>query len=186
MPPSRRTTRSPRPDAATSSALPFAGDDARSASAPLRLFRIVPASKVDGAFRMANGSHEGRWSSAPTPVIYASLSAACALLEFLAHLKSPPQEPLHLVEAVAPAGSMMEVGPLPQDWSDQPYRAHVQAIGDAWAEAGVSLLLRVPSVLSPRECNALINARHDAIEKIERVSDEIVVIDSRLHGVFAT
>lgn len=155
-------------------------------SVELRLFRIVPASKVGGAFSEANGSREGRWSSAETPVIYASLSAACALLEFLAHLESPPDEPLHLVEAAAPAGTMVEVGPLPADWSARPYRAHVQAIGDAWAHAGVSLLLRVPSVLSPRECNVLINARHEAIGRIRRISDEVVTVDPRLHGVFAT
>lgn len=159
-----------------------ARDEARYDSGTVALYRIVAASNADHAFREANGDKAGRWSSPGTPVIYASLSAACALLEFLAHLEGPPEESLRLVEARMPAGAMREVGAVPDDWSQHPYRPHVQAIGDEWARAGTSLALRVPSALSPRECNVLINAAHADIRLIETVGDECILLDPRLHG----
>lgn len=169
-----------QPDAAVGAkddARDVAGDD----SGTIALFRIVAASKADRAFAEANGDKAGRWSSARTPVIYASLSAACALLEFLAHLKGPPEESLRLVEARMPASALRKVGALPHDWSQHPYRSHVQAIGDEWVRAGSSLALRVPSALSPRECNVLINAAHADLHLLETVGHEHIRLDPRLH-----
>lgn len=162
-----------------------AKNDARDAAhgdvQTVALFRIVPASKADRAFSEANGDKAGRWSSASTPVIYASLSAACALLEFLAHLKGAPEESLRLAEARMPARALRKVGVLPDDWSQHPYRPHVQAIGDEWVRAGTSLALRVPSALSPRECNVLINAAHADLRLIEIAGHEHIRLDPRLH-----
>ncbi|HZX77731.1 RES family NAD+ phosphorylase [Lysobacter sp.] len=169
-----------QPDAAVG-----ANDDARAETRndakAIALFRIVAASNADRAFSEANGDKAGRWSSASTPVIYASLSAACALLEFLAHLEGPPEEALRLVEARMPADALREVGALPHDWSQHPYRPHVQAIGDEWVRAGSSLALRVPSALSPRECNVLINATHADLHLLETVGHEHIQLDPRLH-----
>lgn len=176
------TTAHDRQASAAVGAADGARDEAPNDSNTIALFRIVAASNADRAFREANGDKAGRWSSASTPVIYASLSAACALLEFLAHLEGPPEESLRLVEARMPASAVREVGALPDDWSQHPYRPHVQAIGDEWVRTGTSLALRVPSALSPRECNVLINAAHADVHLLATIGHEHIRLDPRLHA----
>lgn len=150
------------------------------ASDAIQLFRVVAADDASTAFSETCKPREGRWTTAHTAVVYASRCCSCAMLEFLAHLEGPPNEALCLVQASLPRMLLSDVGPLPCDWRERPYRPHVQAIGDAWAEAGLSVALEVPSAISPKEHNVLINIGHRDAGLIAGVHATALELDPRL------
>ncbi|MGX5731540.1 RES family NAD+ phosphorylase [Pseudoxanthomonas beigongshangi] len=122
-----------------------------------------------------------RWTSGRLPVIYATRAAAAAMLEHRAHLESTPVNELKLIEARLPAGSMhvIDVGDdLP--WRERPYRAEVQALGDAWLATGNTLVAQVPSALCPCEHNLLINPRHPLFPQIRYLAAHRFRMDQRL------
>lgn len=150
------------------------------ATTHITLYRIVALDDAEDAFVAPSAPAGGRWTSAGAQVVYASLSPACALLEYLAHLDTEVPHALRLIVAGIPTDSMLPVGDLPDDWDAYPYRSHVQQIGDRWLEEGKSLAMSVPSALSPRERNILINLRYGGRAELGVLSHDTLHIDPRL------
>ena len=146
----------------------------------LRLYRVVAEKDADTAFSREGASGGGRWTTAGTPVVYASSCCSCAMLEFLAHLDGEPEQTLFLVEAAIPRERARHAPSLPPDWHERPYRAHVQAIGDAWVRSHESLALLVPSAISPTEHNVLVNVAHPDAASLAEVRRSPLHLDSRL------
>jgi RES domain-containing protein len=59
-----------------------------------------------------------------------------------------------------------EEADLPEDWDKRPYGSASQKVGNAWIESEASLVLRVPSVVEPREYNYLIHPKHPEIGEL--------------------
>lgn len=71
---------------------------------------------------------------------------------------------------------------LPPDWRED--EAGTQALGMAWASAGSSLGLWVPSYIEPAESNLLINPAHPQYRAIRvTVERHPFRFDPRLFGV---
>lgn len=105
----------------------------------------------------------GRWNSPGTPMIYAAQSQSLAILEILVHLDSTDLLMKYVLLGLEVDESFVrtvETAKLPQNWKDDPVPSDVQALGDAWAVGGESVILSVPSVLVPDESNYLINPNH--------------------------
>ena len=164
---------------AASDVLPASRDDAAK-DGRIHVYRIVEDRKSAQAFSGADGPAEGRWTTRASPVIYASLSPAGAMLEFMAHLEGRTPEALVLAVASLPVEDVLVQAELREDWDQRPYRAEVQAIGDAWRAAGKSLALRVPSALCPDECNLLINPEHPHFPHLVTVRLHPVTVDERI------
>ncbi|RPE76922.1 RES domain-containing protein [Vulcaniibacterium tengchongense] len=146
------------------------------------VYRIVLERAAPTAFSPEGASpRAGRWSSASTSAIYASLSPACALLEFLAHLEDRPGQDLRLVVASLPLECVHAVDAPPPHWRERPYRPEVQRVGDEWVRERRSLALKVPSALMPREHNVLINPHHPDADRLALLSSDPVTVDSRLY-----
>ena len=111
---------------------------------------------------------------------YASLSPAGAVLEFVAHLDGETPRELRMAVASVPADCVHPCGAVPEDWDQRPYRAHVRRVGDCWLDAGPSFGLFVPSALSPRERNVLLNLGHEDRDKLDVLSADVVALDERL------
>ncbi|HEU0078456.1 MAG TPA: RES domain-containing protein [Longimicrobiaceae bacterium] len=148
----------------------------------MRLWRIArsayPALDGEGA-RIAGG----RWNSKGIPIVYTAGSRALAALEVLAWT-DPEDVPsdYEMVEIDVPEGASLEVvdpGQLPPDWR-KPRNQACRAVGDAWASAGRSAVLQVPSALIPEEPNFLINPRHSEAAGIRRVVSRPFSFDPRL------
>ena len=74
----------------------------------------------------------------------------------------------------------VEVAQLPRDWrSDGTFRS-LRAIGDQWALANRSAVLRVPSAIIPMEYNFVINPSHTDSTRIELGQVQDFVLDPRL------
>jgi RES domain-containing protein len=148
----------------------------------MRVWRIArsayPALDGEGA-RIAGG----RWNSKGIPVVYTAGSRALAMLEVLVWT-DPADVPkdYEMKEIVVPEGITVEgVTPheLPPDWR-KPRNTACRAVGDAWASAGRSLVLQVPSALIPEEPNFLINPRHPAAADVRVVVSRPFSFDPRL------
>lgn len=162
-----------------SSATPTAEVIVEHSTAPLRLYRVVARDEAAQPFAASQAG--GRWSPPGTACVYASLSPAGAMLEYLAHLQDPPPEGLMLAVAEAPPGATLSELNEPSTWRDLPYRAEVQQVGADWLASGRSLALRVPSALCDGECNVLLNPAHPAYAALQLRELRPQGIDPRLY-----
>jgi RES domain-containing protein len=125
----------------------------------------------------------GRWNSPGVPVVYAADSRALATLEVLAGLGSATPLAAYLLiplEFDQKLVASMEPTALPGGWNQSPPLPSSQQIGDAWVAGGTSPVLRVPSVLVPREFNYVFNPRHPGFSDIKVGRAEPRLFDPRL------
>lgn len=108
--------------------------------------------------------HGGRWNSPGHPVIYCAESLAVCQLEALVHIgRAPPPRDHGFVEMSVPddlAVTTAERMDLPVGWDNPSSQDVAQTMGDAWIAAGMTAILRVPSVAAPNDCVVVVNPRH--------------------------
>jgi RES domain-containing protein len=148
--------------------------------APMRVYRVIDAEHASEPFAPVDSG--GRWTPPGKPCVYASLSPASALLEYLAHLEGEPPDELMLAVATIPRGTVLSETNEPSTWNALPYRHEVQQVGASWLESGRSLALRVPSALSTGESNVLLNPGHQAFAGLQLEALRPVSIDPRLRS----
>ena len=121
---------------------------------------------------LANGSllADGRWhvASLRLPIVYCGSSRALCQLEKRVHCNGFAPRDMALLRLKLPANCDLEhaqnLGLLPTWRFDE---AHTRNLGAAWAMAGKSIGLWVPSYIEPAECNLLLNPRHPQFASIE-------------------
>lgn len=147
----------------------------------LRLYRLGTSLHPvwDGAGAALVG---GRWNPPGVPVIYAAGTLSLAMLERLVQRRN--LRDTLLVEAEVPEHLAFEdlMAAPPAGWQalGSPEAA---AAGAAWARAGRTALLRVPSVLVPREANWVVNPRHPDAALIRASPPERLEWDGRFFGI---
>ena len=144
-------------------------------------YRIVSSRypPFDGAGAYRWGS---RWVSPRRQVVHAAETWSLAVLENLVHWQSGtlPSD-LVCVRIAIPDDVAQEVADEidPALLIGHDYRTP-RRIGDAWYERGDSAVLRVPSVVSPYECNVLCNQQHADFPRIVVGEPTPARIDARL------
>ena len=134
--------------------------------------------------RHANLSEEGariyggRWNSPGRSVVYTSSCGALAALEYMVHMTKLPANMLLIRIEVPDTLSIEEIDSLPAD--EKAFRQ----LGDEWLEHNAAPLLRVPSVLVPRQWNLLINPAHPLSQAIKIADQSPFAFDSRLLSSF--
>lgn len=148
----------------------------------LRAYRIGDPAGAYPIFD-ATGSrlYPGRWNTPTAPMIYASEHYSTAMLEKLVHGSGrlPPNQ--HFVEVTIDAGVSYEMFSEAHNpgW-DAPTAAISKAYGEAWAQAGRSAILIVPSLVARMEHNILINPAHPEFGRIRPGLHRPVWWDARL------
>ena len=153
----------------------------RKLAAPLTGWRI---GDPDGAFPVfsADGAAlvSGRWHELGQRVIYVAEHYGTALLEKLVYCGVlPPNQ--HEVEVTVPSGCSYEVvNPerLP-NWFESSGES-ARAFGSRWYEERRSVVLIVPSVVTRRERNFVLNASHREFERVSASLEVPVHWDARL------
>jgi len=145
-------------------------------------YRIVregmPIFDGGGAFRWG-----GRWNGPGRYVIHAAESYSLALLENLVHFnlgELPPRflvAPLKIPKDVS--RKIADGAEVPRWNAPSPYTAS-REYGDAWYDERRTAVLIVPSVVSPFECNVLINQEHLDARRIEVGAPVRALLDDRL------
>lgn len=151
----------------------------------IRIYRILRKAFAhapfdgEGAYR-----YGGRWSSGGTRLSYASEHQSLAMLEYFVHLDpdDPPKDLILASAEIPEAASRERVrnAELPADWRETPAPAALAKFGDRFVEEGKNCCLVVPSALSPRENNWLLNPKHADFSKIAILSAEPLAYDPRM------
>ncbi len=125
----------------------------------------------------------GRWHHKGTPIVYCAQSLSLAALEFFVHFGKRADTialvsiaidiPVDLIEPLLQAK-------LPKNWREVPAPAATADLGAEWVRHGRSAVLRVPSVLSPGECNYLINPAHPKCTRIRTRPPVVFSFDTRM------
>ena len=150
----------------------------------LTAWRITKHKHVKSAFT-GEGARlfGGRWNSPGTPIIYVAQSQSLAVLEVLVHLDSTAiLEKYALLRIDFDESNVRDLNrsALPSSWRADPPPAETQAIGDEWAAAGKSVVLRVPSTLVPGESNFLLNPEHPEFKTLKIFKPQLFQFDPRL------
>lgn len=162
------------PMTATPSSAYIASSDA----GELRIYRVIEPRQAADPFAASDAA--ARWTPAGTPCVYASLSPATALLEYLVHLEGrTPKGLLLAVGEISGASAAWEMNE-PSTWAELPYRSEVQQVGLSWLQSGCSLALRVPSAICPGECNVLLNPLHPGFATLRLIALRPTSIDERI------
>lgn len=133
-------------------------------------WRILGSKHLADAFSgMGAKKTGGRWNSKAVLMVYTSGSLALSALEMVVNLPSPKllQDfrgiPLEFDEKLVITLAKKDT---PTDWDSRPLSPSTRAIGDLWAKEELSAVLKVPSVVIPREHNYLLNPNHPDFTKI--------------------
>jgi RES domain-containing protein len=154
------------------------------------VWRLVPrrhARSLDGP---GNRDRGARWNSGGgRGVVYASLNVATCVLETVVHfgpaLRAKLPANLMLVEIQVPDDTpvrRVEPREIPGN-ADMPgadRRTWYQRTGDAWLERAETLVLIAPSLVVPKEWNAMLNPAHPRMADVTIVACEPFRFDSRL------
>lgn len=126
----------------------------------------------------------GRWNTKGNPVLYTSSSCALATVEYAVHLRlGNSRDDFRLVSIEIPEGSVfrqINYENLDINWKNFPFHFSTQRIGNDWLKSKESLVLKVPSVIVPREFNCLVNPQHEDFYAVKIVGNEPFVFDKRL------
>jgi len=151
----------------------------------IRAYRITQTKYVptafDGEGARVNG---GRWNSVGTRIVYLASSLSLATLELLVHTEDIST--IYLNYSVIPVdfdeGLVQSLKPssLPSGWDAPEPIPETQMLGDAWIVGGASLLLQVPSVVTPGEVNYLVNPLHPDFPRLSFGTPVGFEPDSRL------
>jgi RES domain-containing protein len=109
----------------------------------------------------------GRWHSQGRRIVYLADHPSSALLETLVHMDRDLMPATYqLLRVIVPADMAVETidAQLPPDWRSQTLLS--REIGDQWLDRSASALLRVPSAISAKGNNYLLNPEHPDAAKI--------------------
>lgn len=150
----------------------------------VQAFRIVKDRLAKDAF-IGDGArlYGGRWNSPGRPVVYTASSTSLAMLEMLVHFEARDLLRKYVLLEVEFDDSLVtnvDLQTLPRDWRSSPTAPEVRQFGDDWAASSNSAVLRVPSVIVPRESNFLLNPRHPQFDEITIGRKQPIDFDPRL------
>jgi RES domain-containing protein len=143
-------------------------------------FAGPPQRAYDGIGAARSGQ---RWNARGTRAAYASATLSLAALEYLGTLVDLDDAPNDLVcvaaefdEAVVEIADPRRI----EGWNATPPDASV-AFGTRWLHERRSVVLRVPSVMIPREANFVLNPEHPNFAGAVRIAaPEAFAFDARL------
>jgi len=153
---------------------------------PVTVWRLCTRQKAEAAFT-GNGAYRrgGRWNLPGTRIVYCAESRALAAMEILVHVED--MEDLARLEwramaVTVPWEAIERPGRFPGSWRTYPYSRATQKFGSAWARAGRTVALRVPSAVVPGEFNFLLNPKHEMFARLRIAPAEAFRFDSRIGG----
>lgn len=149
------------------------------------LWRLVKHQHIATAFDGEGARlYGGRWNSRGTPMVYLSASLSLAALELFVHLNAEDARlQLAAIPVTVPDGTAIDqadIKDLPSGWRGEPPTGACKAFGSTWAKSGDAALLRIPSVMVPREFNYIANPRHPAFAQLTPRTAEPFGFDDRM------
>ena len=148
-------------------------------------WRLTSLRRAASAFS-GDGSvaHPGRWHHPGTRCIYVSSSLSLAQLEVMVHSGGGrPAIQFVAFRVLIPDDLAIADVPavlLSEGWRTFPAPTSLADFGSNWVLSGATAVLRIPSAVSPRESNFLLNPSHSDYARIVFSGPENFEFDDRL------
>jgi len=154
----------------------------------MRMYRLTQKKYSDTPFSPAGAKlYGGRWNSKGTEALYFSESESLCCLEVFVHVKNDPniidQYDLYRIDIPDELIVKLEKEDLPPSWRSIPANESTQEIGDQFLNSSKPqhAALQIPSIISPRENNYVVNPNHPLMNKIFGKSEKLEFnFDSRI------
>lgn len=137
----------------------------------MKLYRLTQKKFADTPFSPAGAKlYGGRWNSKGTEALYFAESESLCSLEVFVHVNNDPnivdQYDLYRIEVSDDLIVKLDEEDLPETWRSIPAGEKTQEIGDEFLNAVEPqyAALQVPSTISPRDKNYVVNPNHPAME----------------------
>lgn len=128
----------------------------------------------------------GRWNSVGRHVLYCGSTAALVILESRVNSPIFDKHTRTLYTLRVPTAGVATLQQLamtlPAGWDRSPAGIHSQQFGDVWLASGASLAVYVPSTLSKRDFNILVNPNHRDFRLVKVIAHEPYKFDPRLYS----
>jgi RES domain-containing protein len=147
----------------------------------MKLWRISNYADLKGQGGLKAG---GRWHNKGAVIVYLAEHPAAAILEILVHFDTSPEElPANFQLLEVDVDNTLQVSQLskdilPENWIDNTPLS--KSSGDQWLTSQSTVLLKVPSAITPKSFNYLFNPRHVDANKVKIVSAQRYPFDRRL------
>ncbi len=129
----------------------------------------------------------GRWNNPGKKVIFAAESIPLAFLENMIRRQGVGfNNDFKIMILEIPRKqivSVLDVSLLKDDWREMNNYAACQSLGNAWFDAGKTLVLKVPSAVLPDGFNYVINATHEDFKLVKIVAVTELVPDKRIEDI---
>ncbi|MEM1366898.1 MAG: RES family NAD+ phosphorylase [Cyanobacteria bacterium P01_H01_bin.15] len=139
----------------------------------MKLYRLTQKKFADSPFSPVGAKlYGGRWNSKGTEALYFAESESLCSLEVLVHVNNDAniidQYDLYRIDMPEYLIAKLDLDDLPQSWRDIPASEDTQEIGDEFLNApdSPSVALQVPSIISPRDKNYVVNPNHPKVTEI--------------------
>ena len=150
-----------------------------------------------GLWRLCRAQHEatafsgigaelagGRWNHKGYPMVYTSEHLSLAVLEMFVHVSehTAPGDLIAIRASLPDAVPVTELpeSALPPNWKTVPAPAELKDIGTAWLKEGRTAVLVVPSAVTTRERNLLLNSKHPDMNFLQSDSGQPFHFDPRM------
>ncbi|WP_028301924.1 RES family NAD+ phosphorylase [Oceanospirillum beijerinckii] len=138
----------------------------------MKLYRLTQKKFADTPFSPEGAKlYGGRWNSKGTEALYFAESESLCSLEVFVHVHNDPnivdQYDLYRIDVPDELIVKLDEEDLPATWRNIPAGEETQEIGDEFLNAVEPqyAALQVPSTISPRDNNYVVNPNHPAMEK---------------------
>jgi RES domain-containing protein len=149
-------------------------------------WRIVRASRASVAFTGEGAWRSGgRWNSPGRHVVYVSEHQSTAALEIFVHTVPFLVPETYKAFRLEWPDSLMEALPKskwPLSWRSPAFLLETTEIGDHWIRECRSVVLAVPSAISPDDRNFLLNPEHPDFKRVRIAPPIDYEFDWRLLG----
>ena len=137
----------------------------------MKLYRLTQKKFANTPFCPEGAKlYGGRWNSKGTEALYFAESESLCSLEVFVHVNNDPnivdQYDLYRIEIPDKLIAKLGEEDLPKTWRNIPATEETQEIGDEFLNALKPryAALQVPSTVSPRDKNYVVNPNHPAME----------------------
>ena len=137
----------------------------------MKLYRLTQKKFANTPFSPEGAKlYGGRWNSKGTEALYFAESESLCSLEVFVHVNNDPnivdQYDLYRIEIPDKLIAKLGEEDLPKTWRNIPATEETQEIGDEFLNALKPryAALQVPSSVSPRDKNYVVNPNHPAME----------------------
>ena len=138
----------------------------------MKLYRLTQKKFADTPFSPAGAKlYGGRWNSKGTEALYFAESESLCSLEVFVHVNNDPNivdhYDLYRIEVPDEFIVKLEEEDLPETWRNIPTGEETQEIGDEFlnGEEPQYAALQVPSSISPRDNNYVVNPNHPVMKE---------------------